>query len=132
MIYSKATYKLGNFVHFNNQLHLIFNQTDSIIGHVLHLVSCDDQLQIHLVHEKNVEPYTRKPNGKTPASNMTTKQKSCIERIEKVLEIEFNGRTLSDVSLFIGQFLPASQHKRYSDEELDDMRYEGLDHTDFM
>ena len=63
---------------------------------------------------------------------MTAKQEKCIKRIESVLEIQFNGKTLTDVSTFIGQFLPASQNKRYSDNELEQIFYDGLDFTDLM
>lgn len=132
MFYSKPTYQTGNFVYYNQKLHLIFKQDDTIIGPLLYLVSCDNQLQIHTVHEHNVKPYNRKPNGQTPASNMTAKQEKCIKRIESVLEIQFNGKTLTDVSTFIGQFLPASQNKRYSDNELEQIFYDGLDFTDLM
>ena len=85
MSYSKETYRTGNFVYFNKELHLIFKKIDSIIGNVIYLVSCDNQSQIHIVHEKNVQAYTRKPNSEQPASNMTAKQKICIKRIEQVL-----------------------------------------------
>ena len=83
MSYSKETYRTGNFVYFNKKLHLIFKKIDSIIGNVYYLISCDNQSQIHIVHEKNVQAYTRKPNGQTSASNMTEKQRICIECIEK-------------------------------------------------
>lgn len=132
MSYSKETYRTGNFVYFNKKLHLIFKQIDSIIGNVLYLVSCENQLQIHIVHEKNVQAYTRKPNGQKSASNMTEKQRICIECIEKTLKIKFNGRTLSDVSLFIQQFAPTSQYKNHYDEEKNRELYDGLTLEDLM
>ena len=132
MQYSKPNYETGNFVYYNNQLHLIFKQDDTLIGPLLYLISCDSQSNLHIVPENKVQSYNRKPNNQPPASNMSQKQQNCIKRIESVLQIKFNGKTLTDVSTFIGQFLPASQNKRYSDNELEQIFYDGVDFTDLM
>lgn len=132
MQYSKPNYETGNFVYYSNQLHLIFKQDDTLIGPLLYLISCDSQSNLHIIPENKVQSYNQKPNNQPPASNMSQKQQNYIKRIESVLQIKFNGKTLTDVSTFIGQFLPASQHKRYSDNELEQIFYDGLDFTDLM
>ena len=62
---------------------------------------------------------------------MTEKQQKCITRIENVLNIQFNGKTMDDVSTFIGSFIEASRSKRYTDEQIELAKYDGLDWTDF-
>lgn len=130
-MYSKSKYKLGNFIKYNNQLHLIFSIEDTIIGSVLNIVSCDDNKNIQRILEKKAQNYNRKPNGVKSASEMSQKQRKCIQTIEKVLNIQFNGKTMNDVSTFIGYFMDASRSKRYTDEEIEVAKYDGLDWTDF-
>lgn len=130
-MYSKSKYKLGNFIKYNNQLHLIFSIEDTIIGSVLNIVSCDDNKNIQRILENKAQNYNRKPNGVKSASEMSQKQRKCIQTIEKVLNIQFNGKTMNDVSTFIGYFMDASRSKRYTDEEIEVAKYDGLDWTDF-
>jgi len=130
-MYSKTNYIKGNFVKYNDQLHLIFKMEDTIVGSILNIISCDDDKNIYRILETNVQPYNRKPNGETPASKMTEKQQKCIKLIENVLSIQFNGKTMNDVSTFIGFFMDASRSKRYTDEQIEAAKYDGLDWTDF-
>lgn len=130
-MYSKTNYIKGNFVKYNDQLHLIFEMEDTIVGSILNIISCDDNKNIHRILETKVQPYNRKPNGETPASKMTEKQQKCIKRIENVLNIQFNGKTMYDVSTFIGFFMDASRSKKYTDEQIELAKYDGLDWTDF-
>ena len=131
-MYSKSKYKKGNFVKYNNQLHLIFSIEDTIIGSVLNIISCDDNKNIHQILENKVQTYNRKPNWLKSASEMSEKQRKCIQTIEKILNIQFNGKTLNDVSIFIGYFIEASKSKRYTDEEIELIKYDGLSWTDLM
>ena len=130
-MYSKTNYIKGNFIKYNDQLHLIFEMEDTIVGSILNIISCDDNKNIHRFLETKVQPYNRKPNGKTPASKMTEKQQKCITRIENVLNIQFNGKTMDDVSTFIDSFMEASRSKKYTDEQIELAKYDGLDWTDF-
>ena len=130
-MYSKSKYQKGNFVKYNNQLYLIFSIDDTIIGSVLNIVSCDDNKNIEQILETKVQNYNQKPNGETPASKMTEKQQKCITRIENILNIQFNGKTMDDVSTFIGFFMDASRSKKYTDEQIELIKYDGLDWTDF-
>ena len=131
-MYSKSKYKLGNFVKYNNQLHLIFSIEDTIIGSVLNIISCDDNKNIQRILENKVQTYNRKPNGVKSASEMSEKQRKCIQTIEKVLNVQFNGKTLDDVSIFIGYFIEVSKTKRYTDEQFELFKYDGLSWTDLM
>lgn len=129
-MYSKSKYKLGNFVKYNNQLHLIFSIEDTIIGSVLNIISCDDNKNIQRILENKVQTYNRKPNGVKSASEMSEKQRKCIQTIEKVLNVQFNDKTLDDVSIFIGYFIETSKTKRYTDEQFELFKYDGLSWTD--
>lgn len=131
-MYSKSKYKNGNFVKYNNQLHLIFSTEDTIIGSVLNIISCDDNKNIHQILENKVQPYNRKPNGVKSASEMSEKQRKCIQTIENILNIKFNGKTLDDVSIFISYFIEASKTKRYTDEQIELSKYDGLSWEDLM
>lgn len=131
-MYSKSKYQNGNFVKYNNQLHLIFSIEDTIIGSVLNIISCDDNKNIHQILESKVQPYNRKPNGVKSASEMSKKQRKCIQTIETVLNIQFNGKTMNDVSTFISFFMDTSRSKRYTDEQIELIKYDGLSWTDFM
>lgn len=131
-MYSKSKYKLGNFVKYNNQLHLIFSIEDTIIGSVLNIISCDDNKNIQRILENKVQTYNRKPNGVKSASEMSEKQRKCIQTIEKVLNVQFNGKTLDDVSIFIGYFIETSKTKRYTDEQFELFKYDGLSWEDLM
>ena len=131
-MYSKSKYRKGNFVKYNNQLHLIFSIEDTIIGSVLNIISCNDDKVIQRISENKVQNYNRKPNGIKPASEMSEKQRKCIQKIEKILDIQFNGKTLEDVSIFISYFIEASKTKRYTDEQFELSKYDGLSWTDLM
>lgn len=131
-MYSKSKYQKGNFIKYNNQLHLIFSIEDTIIGSVLNIVSCDDNKNIERILETKVQNYNRKPNGVKPASEMSEKQQKCIQTIEKILNIQFNGKTLEDVSIFISYFIEASKTKKYTDEQIELNKYNGLSWEDLM
>lgn len=110
---------------------MIFSIEDTIIGSVLNIVSCDDNKHIQRILENKAQNYNRKPNRVKSASEMSEKQRKCIQTIEKVLNIEFNGKTVDDVSIFISYFIEASKSKRYTDEQIELIKYDGLDWTDF-
>lgn len=130
-MYSKTNFTKGNFVKYNNQLHLIFQIENTIVGSILNIISCDNNKNIYRILESKVQPYTRKPNGKISASQLTKNQQNCIKLIENILNVQFNGKTMTDVSTFISYFIDASRSKKYTDEKIELAKYDGLDWTDF-
>ena len=55
--------------------------------------------------------YSRKPRGVKPASDMSDRQQKAIDFIRQLTGAYFNGRSLSDVSTFIGLFLNRAKNK---------------------
>ena len=111
---------------------MIFSIDDTIIGSVLNIISCNDDKNIQRILETKAQNYNRKPNGLKSASEMSEKQRKCIQTIEKILNIQFNGKTLEDVSIFISYFIKASKTKRYTDEQIELSKYDGLSWEDLM
>ena len=65
--------------------------------------------------------------GTVPAENMSDKQRRAIGLIENSLQIHFNGRTLGDVSTFIGLFKPQSLEQARKDSYDPYMGLDGFD-----
>lgn len=94
---------LGNFAFYNGRFVILIAKQDTIIGTVWTIMDLDTEA-ISLVTEKTLKPYARKPKGVRPASDMTEKQQNAITRIQRHTRAKFNGRSLVDVSTFIGLF----------------------------
>ena len=75
---------------------------------------------------------TKKKNAREGVLLLFRKEKKCIQTIEKILNIQFNGKTLDDVSIFISYFIEASKTKRYIDEQIELAKYDGLSWEDLM
>lgn len=95
--------ELGNFAFYNSRFVILIDRKDTIIGTVWTAMDLDTEA-VSLVTERNLKPYARKPQGVRPASDMTERQQQAIERIQRHTRAHFNGRSLADVSTFIGLF----------------------------
>lgn len=80
-----------------------------------------------MLREHQLTPYTRRKNGTVPAENMSDKQRRAIGLIENSLQIHFNGRTMGDVSAFIGLFKPQSLEQARKDSYDPYMGLDGFD-----
>ena len=102
--------KLGNFAFYKGQFVILVAEQDTLIGTVWTIMDIDAK-DIHHVNEQNLTPYARKPRGVKPANDMTNRQKNAITFIQKLTRAHFNGRSLADVSTFIGLFLNQAKDK---------------------
>lgn len=112
-------YKNGNFVIYQDKLHLIFKIEQSTIGSLYYLldVSEDSSDDMKIVTNRNIRPYKSRPRNTRPSSDMSQNQERAIYRIEQTLGLEFNGRSLDDVSKFISIFMQKSiETQRIRDE----------------
>lgn len=112
-------YKNGNFVIYQGKLHLIFKIEQSTIGSLYYLldVSEDSSDDMKIVTDRNIRPYKSRPRNTRPSSDMSQNQERAIYRIEQTLGLEFNGRSLDDVSKFISIFMQKSiETQRFRDE----------------
>lgn len=126
---NKVAIHLGNFVYHGDDYGIVIKRDETIVGDIytfLNLSSGD----IMLLREHQLTPYTRRKNGTTPSENMSDRQRQAISLIEQNLQINWNGRTMEDVSTFIGLFKETSigvtrkAHQRSYDQ------YAGLDGFD--
>lgn len=109
----------GNFVIYRDKLHLIFKIEQSTIGSLYYLldVSEDSSDDMKIVTDRNIRPYKSRPRNTRPSSDMSQNQERAIYRIEQTLGLEFNGRSLDDVSKFISIFMQKSiETQRFRDE----------------
>ena len=95
---------LGNFAFYKGQFVILIAEQDTLMGTVWTTMNLETKA-ITLVNEQDLTVYSRKPRGVKPASDMTNRQKNAIEFIRQLTGAYFNGRSLSDVSTFIGLFL---------------------------
>ena len=112
-------YKNGNFVIYDNKLHLIFKIEQTSIGEIYYLldVSEDSSDDVKIVTGRNIEIYKSRPRKSRPSSEMTLSQERAINKIEQTLRLDFNGRSLDDVKKFIGVFMQTSiETQRFRDE----------------
>lgn len=112
-------YKNGNFVIYQDKLHLIFKIEQSTIGSLYYLldVSEDSSDDMKIVTDRNIRPYKSRQRNTRPSSDMSQNQERAIYRIEQTLDLEFNGRSLDDVNKFISIFMQKSiETQRFRDE----------------
>ena len=112
-------YKNGNFVIYQDKLHLIFKIEKTSIGNLYYLldVSEDSSDEVKIVTDRNIRAYRLRPENKRPSSDMSQNQERAIYRIEQTLVLKFNGRSLDDVNKFISVFMQNSiETKRFRDE----------------
>lgn len=112
-------HKNGNFVIYQDKLHLIFKIEQSTIGSLYYLldISEDSSDDMKIVTDRNIRLYKSRPRNTRPSSDMSQNQERAIYRIEQTLGLEFNGRSLDDVSKFISIFMQKSiETQRFRDE----------------
>lgn len=125
----KVAIRLGNFAFYGDDYGVIIKKEETIVGDVYTFLSLTSG-DIVMLREHQLTPYTRRKNGTVPAEQMSDKQRQAIGLIEQNLQINWNGRTMEDVSTFIGLFKEASimvvrkQRQRSYDQ------YAGLDGFD--
>lgn len=126
---NKQAIRLGNFVYRGDDYGVVIKRDETIVGDVYTFLSLTSG-DIVMLREHQLTPYTRRKNGTVPAEQMSDKQRQAIGLIEQNLQINWNGRTMEDVSTFIGLFKEASimvvrkQRQRSYDQ------YAGLDGFD--
>ena len=112
-------HKNGNFVIYQDKLHLIFKIERTSIGNLYYLldVSEDSSDDVKIVTGRNIGRYKTRPRNTRPSSEMTLSQERAIYRIEQTLALDFNGRSLDDVNKFISLFMQNSiETQRFRDE----------------
>mgnify|MGYP001743529435 FL=1 len=93
----------GNFVIYNNSLGVIVKIEETIIGNIVTFFDLETD-QIYRLRESRIKQYVRRKKGSKPADSMSDAQRNAIRAIEANLNVKFNGRSLDDVSMFIGLF----------------------------
>lgn len=102
--------KLGNFAFYNKQFVILIDNRKTLIGNVWTVMNLETK-DVTIVNEQKLTPYTHKPRGVKPASAMSDHQQKAIDFIQQLTGAYFNGRSLSDVSTFIGLFLNRAKNK---------------------
>lgn len=123
---NKQAIRLGNFVFRGDDFGIVIKRDETIVGDVWTVLSLSSG-DIVMLREHQLTPYTRRKNGTVPAENMSDKQRQAIGLIEKSLQIHFNGRTMKDVSTFIGLFKETSMEQARKDSYDPYMGLDGFD-----
>lgn len=126
---NKVAIRLGNFVFHGDDFGVIIKRDETIVGDVYTFMSLSSG-DITMLREHQLTPYTRRKNGTVPAENMSDRQRQAISLIEQNLQINWNGRTMEDVSTFIGLFKDASIERTRRDRQRSYDQYAGLDGFD--
>lgn len=118
---------LGNFAFYKGQFVILIAEQDTLMGTVWTVMNLETKA-ITLVNEQDLTAYSRKSRGAKPASDMTDRQQNAITFIRQLTGAYFNGRSLSDVSTFIGLFLNRAKdnarQKAYDDYVIGDAMIE--------
>lgn len=127
----KMTYKTGNFAFYKGDKVLIFDRQESNIGIIAAIYNVTSkESAIVFTRESELQPYKRKPNNEPSAALMTEKQAKVLKMIEWNLQVNFNGKTMEDVSIFIDLFLEESKKQYQIEKRNRESRYDGLDGFD--
>lgn len=126
---NKVAIRLGNFVFHGDDYGVIIKKDETIVGDVYTFLSLSGG-DITMLREHQLTPYTRRKNGTTPAENMSDRQRQTISLIEQNLQINWNGRTMEDVSTFIGLFKETSIYATRKARQREYDQYAGLDGFD--
>lgn len=126
---NKVAIRLGNFVFHGDDFGVIIKRDETIVGDVWTFMSLSSG-DITMLREHQLTPYTRRKNGTVPAENMSDKQRQAIGLIEQNLQINWNGRTMEDVSTFISLFKEQSIEAAQSRYQRSLDKYIGLDGFD--
>lgn len=123
---NKQAIRLGNFAYHDGDYGVVIKRDETIVGDVWTFMSLSSG-DITQVREHQLTPYTRRKNGTTPAEQMSDKQRQAISLIEQNLQINWNGRTMKDVSTFIGLFKTQSMEQARKDSYDPYMGLDGFD-----
>lgn len=126
---NKVAILLGNFVFHGDDYGVVIKRDETIVGDVWTFLSLSSG-DIVMLREHQLTPYTRRKNGTVPAENMSDKQRQAISLIEQNLQINWNGRTMEDVSTFIGLFKESSIMVTRKQRQWSYDQYAGLDGFD--
>lgn len=127
------TYKTGNFAFYKENKVLVFDRQESKIGIIAAIYNVTSkESAIVFTREFDLQPYKRKPNNAPSATLMTEKQAKVIKLIEENLQVNFNGKTMEDVSIFIDMFLEESKRQYQLEKRNHESRYDGLDGFDMF
>lgn len=126
---NKVAIRLGNFVFHDDDFGIVIKRDETIVGDVYTFLSLSSG-DITMLREHQLTPYTRRKNGTTPAEDMSDKQRQTISLIEQNLQINWNGRTMEDVSTFIGLFKETSIGVTQKTRQREYDQYAGLDGFD--
>lgn len=125
------TYNTGNFAFYKGNKVLIFDRQESKIGTIASIYDVtSEESTITFAREVELQPYKRKPNGQPSATLMTEKQAKVIKLIGENLDVNFNGKTMDDVSIFIDMFLEESKTRYQINKQNYESKYDGLDGFD--
>lgn len=117
--------QLGNFVLYNNSLGVIVKIEETIIGNIVTFLDLETD-QIYRLRESHIKTHVRRKRGSKPAESMSGAQRKAIRTIESNLNVEFNGRSLDDVSMFIGLFKNESIKRYRQNKDFEESCYVGL------
>lgn len=126
---NKVEIRLGNFVFHGDDYGVVIKRDETIVGDVYTFMSLSSG-SITMLREHKLTPYTRRKNGTVPAENMSDRQRQAISLIEQNLHINWNGRTMEDVSTFISLFKEQSIEAAQSRYQRSLDKYIGLDGFD--
>lgn len=126
---NKVAIRLGNFVFHGDDYGVVIKRDETIVGDVWTFLSLSSG-DIVMLREHQLTPYTRRKNGTVPAENMSDRQRQAISLIEQNLQINWNGRTMEDVSTFIGLFKETSISVTRKARQREYDQYAGLDGFD--
>lgn len=126
---NKVAIRLGNFVFHGDDYGVVIKRDETIVGDVWTFLSLSSG-EIVMLREHQLTPYTRRKNGTVPAENMSDRQRQAISLIEQNLQINWNGRTMEDVSTFIGLFKETSIGVTRKARQREYDQYAGLDGFD--
>lgn len=104
---------------------------ETIIGNIATFFDLETD-QIYRLRESHIKPYVRHKKGSKPADSMSDAQRKAIRAIEYNLNVKFNGRSLDDVSMFIGLFKAESVKRYRQDKDFEEMCYVGLTDHDLF
>ena len=126
-------YRTGDFAFYRGNKTLIFDRQTSKIGMIASIYDVtSDESNITFVRESDLQPYKRKPNNAPSATLMTEKQTKVIKLIEENLQVNFNGKTMDDVSVFIDMFLDESKKQYQLEKRIHESKYDGLNGFDLF
>lgn len=126
---NKVAIRPGNFVFHGDDFGIVIKRDETIVGDVYTFLSLSSG-DITMLREHQLTPYTRRKNGTTPAEDMSDRQRQTISLIEQNLQINWNGRTMEDVSTFIGLFKETSIYATRKTRQREYDQYAGLDGFD--